>query len=230
MDLIFGHGSIDELSSPQNGLFLHLHIESALEKGIIAIIPDIDIDTSTHPVLRKERLVAWESRKVKDYKVWVLDKTNAKVAKKLFYSEVGYPVQTIAELHNRPLKFINDHRPHARYMWWAFLNSIQQFSMRQTRDKEGVRKEVLNSTRYWGTQGRYIHENILLGFVEELGQAIDPETASIIMGNAKEGDGSVEKEADPAAVTIMASDAIIKARERYGEGEEDSDEDSDEEE
>ena len=44
MDAIFGEGSQSELFSAVNGLFLHKEIEAALDKGVIAIVPDVDLE------------------------------------------------------------------------------------------------------------------------------------------------------------------------------------------
>ncbi|EQL03023.1 hypothetical protein G6O67_000674 [Ophiocordyceps sinensis] len=118
-------------------------------------LPNIDLkvnDIGAHPVLDNEKLAAWQSQNVKDYKVWVLDKSNTKAYQKAFAPELGHPVETIAELYNRPLRFNTDFRPRSRYMWWAFLNSIQQFTARQPHNQSGVHQEVLDSKRYWGTQ------------------------------------------------------------------------------
>jgi hypothetical protein len=31
-----------------------------------------------------------------------------------------------------------------------------------------IRREVAKGTRYWGTHGKYVKKNLLLGFVQEL--------------------------------------------------------------
>jgi hypothetical protein len=61
---------------------------------------------------------------------------NAKPAimKKLVFDKQLYkiPFKTMAELHERPLKFLNDFRPRSRYVWWTYLNAITQMSWRES--------------------------------------------------------------------------------------------------
>ncbi|KAF4458750.1 hypothetical protein FALBO_14504 [Fusarium albosuccineum] len=50
MDDIFGKGSVDEIFSPLNGLFLHVKVEAALDKGLIAIVPDVDLEPADRQI------------------------------------------------------------------------------------------------------------------------------------------------------------------------------------
>jgi hypothetical protein len=72
MDTIFGEGSQSELFSAVNGLFLHHRIEDALEKGVIAIVPDVDLEPqeilipSQDTEERQQRVRDWEQQEPKN--------------------------------------------------------------------------------------------------------------------------------------------------------------------
>ncbi|KAN0086834.1 hypothetical protein V8E54_000522 [Elaphomyces granulatus] len=71
-----GKGSIDDIFSPRNGLLLHKHIESALDKGYLAIVPDVDIAPQYHSMpemdqaARRDRLKEWERVSLKSSRQW----------------------------------------------------------------------------------------------------------------------------------------------------------------
>jgi hypothetical protein len=75
MDAIHGDNASEELFSHRNGLFLDHDIEGALDSGLIAIVPDIDLDPTDSQLplddeeLRHNRVRDWSNRKIKDYKV-----------------------------------------------------------------------------------------------------------------------------------------------------------------
>ncbi|CEI63217.1 unnamed protein product [Fusarium venenatum] len=83
MNEIFGaeKGEINEVFTPHNGLFTNPKIKEALDKGYIAIVPDIDLEPIDHwqPFNNAEcgKAKAWEDRSVKDYKIIVIDKQHA---------------------------------------------------------------------------------------------------------------------------------------------------------
>jgi hypothetical protein len=230
MDAIFGEGSQSELFSAVNGLFLHKEIEAALDKGVIAIVPDVDLepDESLEPSEdkqnRQQRLRDWEQEGPHNYKTIILD-WNYKDLEEPRFSK-SYPVETLKQLHNRPLQFNNDFRPRSRYVWWTFLNAITQLSWRQKEDdKTAIQKEVRRSTRYWGTRGRYVKKNQILGFIEELGQDVES-IAETILENAIEEQGHLEP--DPTAIAVMSSEIIRKGKERDKNNDNDSEDEDDE--
>ncbi|KAF4976145.1 hypothetical protein FZEAL_7164 [Fusarium zealandicum] len=238
MDDIFGKGSVSEIFSPLNGLFLHKTVEAALDKGLIAIVPDVDLEPAGPdlPELDRQehsdRCREWESRVIKDYKVIVLNKTSPEVNKVKFPSE-RFRISTLLELDGRKLVFKTDFRPRARYIWWTFLNTVLHTAWHQSQKNNVQHQEVRKSTRYWGSRGNYVKENQLLGFVEELGQDVE----SILSVQAdSEGEGLYDrpgKEPEYQAVGALVHEAISKAGRRYDENGlecvESDDEDEDEE-
>ena len=226
MDAIFGKGSRDEIFSPLNGLFLHTDIEKALDYGFIAIVPDTELEPR-NPLQplddlaeRQQRIKDWESQPVKDYKVVVIDAKRKEVStrKVLNHGELI----PLSALHGRRLQFKTDFRPRARYVWWTFLSAVLQAGWRAGKGGTNpVESEVRKTVRYWGSRGPYVKKNMLLGFVEELGQDVD----SILENSIVEEEDGPE-ESDPHGVAIATSEIIRKA-EVQEKTEEDSDEDED---
>ncbi|KAH7123366.1 hypothetical protein B0J13DRAFT_484766 [Dactylonectria estremocensis] len=215
MDDIFGKGTAEEIYSPLNGIFLHHKIAHAFEKGYIAIVPDVDPERQDE---RRHRSREWESQPIKEYKVIVVSQDPA-VAEKINFDKERYGMATLQELHGRKLVFKTDFRPGARYLWWAFLNTILRTawaSDEKTVHHAGVR----NVTQYWGICGRYVMQNQLLGFVEELGQDADG-----ILEHGIEDEG--DKEPNLCAVSVAVCDAIERSVRRQ-KGDEDDEDDRDE--
>ncbi|EQB58592.1 hypothetical protein CGLO_01143 [Colletotrichum gloeosporioides Cg-14] len=158
MDTIFGAGTLKELFKAQNGLFLHKDIEQALDDGVLAIVPDIDLEPADldFPLKDteelKQRLRAWEKLEVKDF---------------------SQGIHTLLELHGRRLKFLTNFRPRPRYIWWVFLVSVTVAGWRTKTQSPGVAnaitKEIRVGTRYWGTPGTYITRNVLESFIISIG-------------------------------------------------------------
>ncbi|KAF4419181.1 hypothetical protein FACUT_11561 [Fusarium acutatum] len=162
MNEIFGAGAREELFAPENGLFLHVTIEKALEKGKIAIVPDIDMEPA-NPMMpnedlreRQDRMKHWEQQEIKDYKVIVILKNHKDVTKSVFNPE-HYGIENLASLDGRKLVFLTDFRPRAPW----------------NNDVNYQHEEVRKCTRYWGTRSRYVKRNQLLGFVEEMGHDVE---------------------------------------------------------
>ncbi|KAF5006945.1 hypothetical protein FDECE_6703 [Fusarium decemcellulare] len=176
MDDIFDKGFVGELFSPLNGLFLHVRVEQALDKGLTAMVPDVNLEPADPhlPQLgqkeRNERCRQSESQTVKDYKVVVVNKSSP-LLKKVYFAEDRFGISTLEELDGRQLRFQTDFRPRARYIWWTFLNTVLQTVWESNGKVQ--RDEVRKCTRYWGSPGNYVKKNQLLGFVEELGQDVE---------------------------------------------------------
>ncbi|KAK0716191.1 hypothetical protein B0H67DRAFT_539094 [Lasiosphaeris hirsuta] len=241
MDSIFGPGLRDELFSAVNGIFLHPKIEKAFDRGFLAIVPDIGVDPKDplapwedkeerHKALRK-----WETSQLREYRIAVLDPTPACMKEQVFdeqvYKQLGF--ETLADLDGRRLVFQNDARPRARYMWWTFLSAITQLSWKgSVKNPDSlIQKEVLKSTRCWGTHGKYIRKNMLLGFVQEIGHDVSS-IAESIMEHAIDEDTLVGTEADQTGLAIVADNVIRRAQQHDGvdydselEEEEDDEED-----
>ena len=77
---IFGEKSSRELFSPRNTLLLSQRVEEALDKGYIAIVPDVELDLAEPECPhndqdeRRAHLREREQHRVREFKVIVLDR------------------------------------------------------------------------------------------------------------------------------------------------------------
>ncbi|RDL40123.1 uncharacterized protein BP5553_00102 [Venustampulla echinocandica] len=223
MDSIFGPGANADVFSPNNGLFLDEWVEKALDQGLIAFVPNVDLEANDKDLPpadiaeRNQRLRDWETAPKKEYRVAVLDFDNKLVHISRWRD--GSDFKTLADLDGRPLKFHTNFRPRARYVWWTFMNAILQTAWRQKQNEKNVlRQEVANAIRYWGTCGRHVKKNMLRGFVDELGQDID----SILENYIEEDDTGDTGDADPGAVAVMACETVFRTQEAAKKDEDES--------
>lgn len=227
MDEIFGKGASEELFAPENGLFLHKHIENALNKGLLAIVPDLDLDPAdpqfplNDQQERQNRVKEWENWPVKDYKIVIIDKDNNRVKNTKLFIVEDFGFQTLGELDGRKLVFKTNFRPRARYIWWTYLNTILRTAWNQQgKDGNVQHHEVRKATRYWGTRGRYVMQNQLLGFVEEIGHDVE----SIL----EQGDDNEDtQEPGLEAVVAIVQEAMVSSLQHDKKEGEDSDENED---
>lgn len=100
MEEIFGKGHT--VWSDKNGLLLHSSVENFLDGGLITIIPESDDKEETGLKIRVlERNKDWLNQKV------VMEST-----------------LRMKDLQNRPLRFLNNHRPKRRYIYFMYLISL----------------------------------------------------------------------------------------------------------
>ncbi|KAI6082630.1 hypothetical protein F4821DRAFT_246736 [Hypoxylon rubiginosum] len=243
MDAIFGEGAKAEIMTAVNGMFLFDKIEEALDRGYLAIVPDVrlepdnELDPETDRLVRREYVKSWEKSDPKEYKIIVLD-NNPTLSKSLapIFASPLTKVQSLEDLHGRRLEFQTDHRPRSRYMWWLYLNSVVNLSYRrqaeeakgkgQRRGKDteedagkdatnvavGIDREVELGNRFWGTRGRYVRRNLLLGFVEHIGHDISSikGSSSSILENAIEEEAGQDIAPDASLVAVLADSTIRK--------------------
>ncbi|KAM0345094.1 hypothetical protein ACHAPU_006980 [Fusarium lateritium] len=233
MDDIFGKGAIKELFSPRNGLFLHTAIKKALELGLVAIVPDIDLEPKDPRMplddqqKRQDRVKQWENQPVNEFKFIVLDHEHKRVTEHRF-GTLKVKVNSMAEIHGRKLKFRTTFRPRARYVWWTWMNCIIRNAWNQdSKDTNKVHVEVKNSTRYWGTRRSYVKRNQIRGFIEELGQDV----ASILEPGDDDEDDEDDEYKEPRFEVFGAllGDTMSSSEDSDKE-EVDEDEDEDEDE
>ncbi|RYP10821.1 hypothetical protein DL764_000443 [Monosporascus ibericus] len=223
MDTIFGQGSTKDLMTPYNGLLLDSSIEALLERGYIAIVPDIELEPldTANPRAdgneRRQRVKEWESRFPRDYKVLILDRGGSftKYMTEICQFRHLYGITSPEDLHGRRLKFLNEFRPKARYIWWTYLNAIAQVSFRYKHETEApLQKEVMNANRYWGGAGSYVGKAVLSGFVKHIGQRYeDVRDAFLDPDSAKDDDVS-----DITAAAVVTQDTYRKSSRRIEKG------------
>ncbi|KAF5524037.1 hypothetical protein CGCA056_v004293 [Colletotrichum aenigma] len=197
MDTIFGPGTVKELFKAQNGLFLHKDIEQALDDGVLAIVPDIDLEPADldfplkEPEERKQRLRDWEKSEVKEYKIIVIDPSHPTLTeeKTLSFSQ---GIHTLLELHGRKVKFLTDFRPRARYIWWVpdVANAIT--------------KEIRAGICCWGAPGTYITRNVLESFIISIGH----DARSFVKGDEDQKKKMIKP--DYCALSLIAHDHAFR--------------------
>lgn len=92
---------------------------------------------------------------------------------------------------------------------------------------------VKGTTRLWSgtTHEKYVKKNILLGFVQEIGDDSSSSIAESIMEHAiDDGDAIVETGADQTGLAIVADKVIRHTRQRDDSLDDDDDDDDSEEE
>ncbi|KAI1095613.1 hypothetical protein F5B19DRAFT_489272 [Rostrohypoxylon terebratum] len=217
MNLIFGEGAKEELMTASNGLFLCPDIEKVLELGYLAIVPDVRLepdaneDPTTDMMTRRQNVNDWENLNPKEYKLIVLDNSKSlkKRLKGVFQFSSVYNIQSVEDLDGRRLTFRTNFRPRARFMWWAYLNAVVNLCYRKKSTRGiDVDKEVELGNRYWGTRGKYVNKNQLLGFVEHLGHDVASISSTLILEHGIEGEG--EEELPKAAAVVVVADTIIR--------------------
>jgi hypothetical protein len=209
MDAIFGPNKIPELFSPKNGLVVYTLFEKVFDVGLLAIVPQLPnnpIDTE---------LESWRNSEPKEYKIRILDYQHEKIDTPLD-SEGSL---TWRDFDNKPLKFLNDFRPRARYLYFHYCLQILRISWKYAHYKgksgEMIKTEMRKS--FWGTTGRYLPKYMLKAFVEEIGQEWEH-----LVDNGCEGEEEVQ--GDRFTLLSTAVSQVKLASVQVEEDEEDSEE------
>ena len=169
----------------------------------------------------QQQLQEWDALEVKNYKIRVISPKDPSMQVVI----EGYDDDTDitwAGLDNRPLKFLNDSRPRARYLYFAYCEAIFSQCFTQGKHLDTSRAEV--GKRYWGTPGRYFLKSMLLGFVEQMGHNYDHLL-----------EGAIDDDAKPRSeAVILAAEHLKRVNETMPDGrklveeeEEEEDEDKD---
>ena len=160
MDLIFGEEAAGELFSPNNGILMSDGAEQRLDKGYIVIIPNLA------PNVSPAALSLWQNLTPKEYKIVVLQ-PDAKGMDAYIDSPTSGSKKVWKDLHGSKLEFRSDHRPRARYLYFLYCTSMLRKSWHDKERAQALGGEL--EKPYWGTPGEYLHRNMLLAFVEEMG-------------------------------------------------------------
>ncbi len=191
MTKIFGQEAEHEMFSINNGLLMSTLAKNSMDKGLFVIVPYANDESETD-------VREWHLSHPKRYKIRVLDKNH----KEMLEVIPGSNPKTIwAQLDGRELKFLSDHRPRARYLYYAYCVAMLRRAHHQG-EHEHILMDHLGR-KFWGTPGPYLRRAYLLAFVEEIG-------ADDLMDGAEEGEEDVIVETDPAAL-LAANDKIRSA-------------------
>ena len=219
MDAIFGPTDTPELFSPLNGLILSTAVEDIFDKGFLTIVPRLPDLPS------REQVALWNASKPKEYKIFIIDHN---------YSEMDLMIrpgsdQTWRDLDGTNVEFRSDFRPRARYAFFHYCVQILRKAWREQRTGETLKREF--DKWYWGTPGRFLPKNMLLGLVEELGHEWENLMNKVMEDEEDKKGARKENAADGNNEILLAviSDQV-KATAKGQNDEDDEDDTSDEEE
>lgn len=231
MTMIFGAKADGELFAATNGIFMYNIAQKLFDEGLLLIVPNLPQSAT----LAQFRL--WHVSEPKEYKIRIPDKTNDKVILPInqLTSE-----KTWVSLDNTKVEFPGDWRARARYLYYAYIQSILRQSWRpvlQSKDKyANALKEELGRP-YWGTIGGYMKSEQIAAMVAEMG----PSFNGLMEASHREqstGSGAAEDK-DPIALAAAIEHIAAKVareielgadehtdEEEIEEGEEESEEES----
>jgi hypothetical protein len=194
MNAIFGEGSGDEMFSPKNGLIISQTIEDEMQKGTFVIVPNFADGQTT-----AEEISHWQQSDPQDYKIRLLVDLDSEKANEVIMA--GYDT-CWKDLHGRQVLFQSDERPRAKYLYFHYCSQILIRAFEEKPRGGTMRREI--GKHFWGTPGKYMRENMLRAFVEELGQGWE----ILLQGATEEGKG---EESNLTGVYI-ASDAYQRKK------------------
>ena len=214
MTAIFGQASEgSEMNTIMNGMMMSVHAEERFDKGMLVLVPDLKDDASPTQVRQ------WQKLEAKPYKLRVMDFKAPLMNMRI---QTDQPA-TWVSLNNRRVEFRSNHRPRARYLYFAYLVGLLYKT--HSIPKEKRYDDQLGKT-YWGSGDRYMQRAMIRGFIEEVGHEFEA-LLDGGEGDANEGeDGTVP---DVTALEIANEQVYDSVRQRDGddvvEDEEDDDED-----
>ncbi|QUC21858.1 uncharacterized protein UV8b_06099 [Ustilaginoidea virens] len=201
-DRVFGAAA--EVDGARNGLFLHWRIERALDRGWIAIVPDVDARPDLRgPIVggpgyavQDQKLAAWGRQPLKEYKIVLM---------------------SIAALDGQKLTFLTVFRPHPRFLWWRFLAGLSRVSWSDRVDRASLdRINMLEQVIRWGTKGGYMPDSVVRGFFPHVNRELlgmldyAARHAGVVVEACEEPERGHDVEGDPVGVLVATKEAIRK--------------------
>ena len=210
MTAIFGPEARDELFSASNRLLLPTSIEAQFDSGMLTIVPAIKDPTS------KAEVALWQNHNPHEYKINVFDDGRPALDKvPLNRNSTGGVALAFRDLHDRKLVFRGNFRPRARYLYFHYCCQVLRHAWNRGANAKSVpNMEEQKGVFAWGTVGKYMAQDQMRVFVEELGHEFEP-----LMENA---DVSLNTEADRHVLVDAAAQQIaISVKKSTGEEDED---------
>ena len=112
------------------------------------------------------------------------------------------------DLHEKTLTFLNDdHQPRARYFYYRVIlamNRLCHAPPKTSVQTMGIPDDTIRElTRAWGSEGSYIRENVIRGFIEEMSHELPEDVERDVLSKASEGIVAGEGEKLTASVESM---------------------------
>ncbi|KAA8616719.1 HNH endonuclease [Pyrenophora tritici-repentis] len=176
MTAIFVLDAKGELFSASNGLMLPTLVEEQFDNGMMAIVPAIKNPSS------KAEVALWLNQEPRKYKINFFDNARRALDEDVYddmSSGKAVPVK-FRDLHNQELHFRGNFRPRARYLYFHYCCQVLRNAW-----SKGANVKSLSTMQgehrvfAWGTVGKYMAEDQMRAFLEELGHEYKP-----LMANA----------------------------------------------
>lgn len=159
MNQIFGLEANEDLYGVRNGMIILPAIESRFDKFQVVIVP-AKPRTEANPV--DDWVLRIVDHQLDDYKV----------------HEIG---KTFKELDGRPLVFLSNARPAARYLYFHYVVSMLLAKSDRSRKTGAI--SIASTNVVWATPGKYIRQNVLAALVREFG-GVDPTATDVFKEHA----------------------------------------------
>ncbi|KAM7204937.1 hypothetical protein V8F20_003399 [Naviculisporaceae sp. PSN 640] len=163
-----GAGASHELLSVSNGLLLHQFVETAMDDGAIAVVPNLPDDPTTKH--RKER----EAREPKQYR-WRMISYQAKslTHKVTVWGDNGTIKDIkIRELDGRRTAIRTDFRTRARYLYYLSILSPLKLAWGQKyKGKPDITFGLGMDKEFGASRVRYLRKSVPVTLPEELGHS-----------------------------------------------------------
>ena len=111
------------------------------------------------------------------------------------------------DLDGVKVDFRSSHRPRARYLYFLYCTSMSRKSWHDQERDQALTDEL--GKLHWGTPGRYLHRNMILAFVEEMGHEYER-----LLEGAIKGDISDEIP-DEVALVAAINQIDLSHRQKY---------------
>lgn len=200
-------------------MLLQPDVESALDDGAIAIVPDLPDNPTT------EQVADWEGKEPKNYRWCIIDEDTESLETIIALESQGAPKNmTIRDLDGLKLSFKNNNRPRARYLYFLFVVAQLKMAWRHEYRKDPAKKlKPQLGKGFWATRGRYLNRALLLALAEEIGHDTSfLENIPPLPGTNH--DSQPQRDEDSDRETGLIAIAKIIAAQRRGDEEEDEEE------
>jgi hypothetical protein len=201
MNAIFGPTAEPELFNPANGLLLSNPVEAMFDCGFCVIVPDLPVNPKV------EEICAWQRSEPKEYKFKLVDLQHRNVDSVI--PELG---RTWRSLDGKRLEFRSNFRPRARYLYFHYCLQLLRYTWGEAHKGEILRSQEIGK-KFWGSPGKYVKKNQLLGFIEEIGHEYDD-----LLEGAIEDTGSQRDESNDLMVLAAAKQIDFAWKQEDPEG------------
>ncbi|KAI9768415.1 MAG: hypothetical protein M1839_004112 [Geoglossum umbratile] len=202
VDYALGDGSSSRLFTPDNGMLMHTLIEGAFDSGLFVLLP---LDATVRPIRR--------------WKIAVLGKDAMK-------HKLGLHIQTLGDLDGKEVKFLTNHRPASRFLYFHFIVTLLRCREYRRPGWETMWEQFRTGCP-WPTPGSYLRRSMLLTLARMVG---DAEDEGFIKTLATDTTFSTDESLSPDEEEEIARRAIAIRERKDDQRDRDEDEDEDEDE